>query len=170
MTPDGKVQVGPEFQSSARINTGCNCWLHVADQIDQRFNPQPASTRAATRLHPRFFQVAQDVSILSPHQHGLQQVTTRTGLYQWVSILSPHQHGLQPNSSGGRVSKSGCFNPQPASTRAATSFRRGSATRPTVSILSPHQHGLQLLNPHPEGHSTVFQSSARINTGCNPCA
>ena len=130
------------FQSSARINTGCNGGLVLVRGVQD------------------------GVSILSPHQHGLQLIgmtlgdarhcfnpqpaSTRAatggrvpaGTNARVSILSPHQHGLQLLLAGLLASKKG-FNPQPASTRAATTARRGQGWGPRVSILSPHQHGLQ---------------------------
>ena len=163
------------FQSSARINTGCNFDAAAIGHRQASFNPQPASTRAATCIR-----------------------LTRAVLAR-VSILSPHQHGLQPQRPAAR-SWGGCFNPQPASTRAAThqhGLQRGGPAaqmppRPRgVSILSPHQHGLQpprwlrwlagvqvsILSPHQHGLQLAtkrtlvqvgaFQSSARINTGCN---
>ena len=161
------------FQSSARINTGCNAAVvsanipkagfnpqpastraaTAAPQIGEKpltsFNPQPASTRAATAQHYPWVDF-KAVSILSPHQHGLQRIPyTFTVSAERVSILSPHQHGLQrdlfsvPNDD------------------------------PRVSILSPHQHGLQLADVNPRvavpASFNPQPASTRAATGvCQP--
>ena len=132
------------FQSSARINTGCND------------DGQPKKTLTL-------------VSILSPHQHGLQpglqtrrkpsgstfQSSARinTGCNRqdrnWRSVAMTFQSSARINT--------GCN---------CICFRH--AGSPFVSILSPHQHGLQPSGLWKQGQKvSLFQSSARINTGCN---
>ena len=156
------------FQSSARINTGCNSSYRYKPRCLLGFNPQPASTRAATPS------AAQTWSGHSVFQSSARINTGCNGIVRpplavyGVSILSPHQHGLQLEQDGRFALRLKRFNPQPASTRAATQPPHEWQQVQRVSILSPHQHGLQRRRRGADiAGGPLFQSSARINTGCN---
>ena len=155
------------FQSSARINTGCNANPPRGNYRQHGFNPQPASTRAATgRLEPE--QKAFLVSILSPHQHGLQHIGP-SSLYHlpYVSILSPHQHGLQRGCPQAQARGQGVSILSPHQHGLQRNVPFSNNWKDGVSILSPHQHGLQRRHIGVNAFGFRFQSSARINTGCN---
>ena len=107
------------------------------------FNPQPASTRAATLAAP-----------LGPPHIAVFQSSAR--INTGCNVFNPRFDGFNQ-----------CFNPQPASTRAATTTSGRLSLSTRVSILSPHQHGLQPTFSACECWKPRFQSSARINTGCN---
>ena len=132
------------FQSSARINTGCNPGWGVRSQGYYSFNPQPASTRAATSIA---FQHERLAAGFNPQPASTRAATSApkiSRMISLVSILSPHQHGLQRISTTPPRRLRSAFQ---SSARINTGCN-GVSVRTALSDL-------------------VFQSSARINTGCN---
>ena len=156
---------GITFQSSARINTGCNALglsrafglggFQSSARINTGCNVQANARRAAAR-----------VSILSPHQHGLQPAAgLETKRHGGVSILSPHQHGLQQREGGDAADgpqfqssariNTGC-NGNPLLRRGLREFQSSARINTGCNWRNCRLSGLH-----------GFQSSARINTGCN---
>ena len=134
--------IGAVFQSSARINTGCNhpfgdCHAQIRFQSSARINT------------------------------GCNEIGGRHGGFRNVSILSPHQHGLQPVRRGRQLGGALFQSSARINTGCNLVTAAPNVSPFAVSILSPHQHGLQLQTFSVLSALPEFQSSARINTGCN---
>ena len=165
------ASAGSTFQSSAGDVAGCEVAARAGQAPDRRFNPQPATSPAASYTykpgvvvrHHRFNpQPATSPAASYTYKPGVESVTI-------VSILSRRRRRLRAaRRTGSRPRRWSCFNPQPAGTSPAAS--RPSCRSPTTIVkfqssagdVAGCEVGTRLVDQSRDR----FQSSAGDVAGC----